>query len=200
MQFFKGLFFSIVFSLICSVNAYQITVIPTDALYEQSWQQLKDLFEISFLQAYKHIDIKDINSSFNTTSDYLQSLFDADRKSINALNFDIILATQEQEILGYMLACYCGENKTIYIHHLAVDTSKHQKGIGKALVKYSEHFYKDADRIALSTRRFNVNAIGFYKHIGFYEADCAPEIAYVIRPAAKNNPQILNLEKIVTKN
>lgn len=200
MQLSRKLLFSLVLSSFFSVHAHQMNVVSANVVNENAWCALKNLFEASFSEAYKHTDIKDISCNFHSMSDYLQSLFDADRKSISNLNFDIILALQEQEILGYMLACYCAESKTIYVHHLVVDTSKHHKGIGKALIKYSEEFYKDADCIALSTRRFNFNAIGFYKHIGFYETEYAPEIAYGIRPAARNNPQIVNLEKSIARN
>jgi ribosomal protein S18 acetylase RimI-like enzyme len=186
-------------NLICNASSIQIDVIQSNKAEEVVWQKLKDLFVITFDQAYKHVDIKDINNKFNSTSDYLQNLFDVDRKNTENLNFDFILATEKQKVVGYIFSCYCPEDKKAYIHHLVVDTSKHNKGIGKTLIKVCEDWYKEADFISLSARKFNDKAIGFYKYIGFYETDFAPEIAYIIRPNAKNNPQIVNLEKIVTR-
>lgn len=199
MKFLKLLFLFIILNISCHTNSSQITVIPTNNSDEQTWQTLKDLFVKTFADAYKHTDIKDINNNFTSTSDYLESLFDTDRKAIENLNFNFILATENQEILGYILSCYSAESKKIYIHHLVVDTSKHNKGIGKILIKACENCYQEANYISLSTRRFNHKAIGFYKHIGFYETESAPDIAYVIRPNARNNPQVINLEKIISK-
>ena len=186
-------------SLSYYTNAHEINVIPANNIDGHILQRLKALFIESFSNAYKQIDIKDINSNFDSTSNYLDHLFDIDWKSVNNLNFDLIVTTENQEIIGYVLCCYCYENKKIYIHHLVVDMNKHRKGIGKILVNACENFYKDAHYISLSTRKFNLNAIGFYKYIGFYETDSVPEITYLIRPNAKNNPQIINLEKSLTK-
>lgn len=199
MQIPKKLLFMLLLNPVNYTNAFQINVIQVHKTEEQTWAPLKNMFVDTFSQAYKHIDIKDINNNYDTTPHYLQSLFDIDRKNIDGLSFDFILATEEHEILGYILSCYCAEEKTAYIHHLVVDGSKQSKGIGKKLIKACEDLYGEANFVSLSTRTFNDKAIGFYKHIGFYEASSAPEIAYIIRPSARNNPQIVNLEKAIIR-
>jgi len=177
--------------------AADINVVSINIIDETLWNSLKQLFVNTFSEAYKQVDIKDIAKNCTSTVSYLHDLFDFDRKSIQNLNFDIVLITENQELLGYVLCCYLSDSKTVYIHHLVVDSSRHNKGIGKKLISACENFYSEAKYHALSTRRFNLKAIGFYKHVGFYETDNAPEIAYVIRPTAKNNSQIVNLKKVI---
>lgn len=186
-------------SVVNGIHAYQINIIKTQEAEEKDWEQLKNVFVDAFSQTYKDINSKDIHSNFATLSDYLNNLFESDRRNISRLNFDFIVATEEQDIAGYLLSCYCAEEKRAYILHLVVDSSRHNKGIGKNLLKACEALYKDSDFIALSTRVFNEKAIGFYKHLGFYDTQYTPEIAYNIRPNARNNPQIVHLEKVILR-
>lgn len=195
MKLLKKIFFVFLLNINCYISAFQIEIIQANKIDEITWHKLKDLFVTVFARAYNHVDIKDINSNFNSKENYLQNLFDTDRKYIDNLDFDFILATTKQEIIGYILSCHCDKDRKIYIHHLVVDSSKHNNGIGKSLIKTCENFYKETDLVCLSTRIFNYKAIGFYKHIGFYETENMPQVAYIIRPNAKNNPQIVNLEK-----
>lgn len=195
----RKLFFMSIAALASYTHPFHITVLKTNQAEEQTWQQLRSLFIDTFCTAYEHLSVNDINSNFATTAQFLENLFDTDRTQIDGLDFDFILAMHEHEILGYILSCYCEKEKTAYIHHLVVDGSKQSKGVGKNLIKACEDMYSQAQFVALSTRTFNHKALGFYKHVGFYDTNVAPEIAYTIRPHARNNPKIVNLEKAIVR-
>lgn len=58
-----------------------------------------------------------------------------------------------------------------YIRYLAVDPSTQHKGIGKRLVYSIIEMFPQISRISLVTRKANLKAINFYKHIGFCESN-----------------------------
>lgn len=183
------------------LHPYQKTIITINAsqVDASTWYQLRDLFVAAFQDAYKQTSIENINNNFTSVSDYLYNCFDTDLQILINLNFDIAMVVEDHEILGYNLFCYIPEDKKIFIKHLAVRPNKYRMGIGRALLEASENHYKQADHIILSTRKYNVSALDFYEHMGFYTSNDGPKIAYVIRPTVKNNPQIIWVEKKINR-
>ena len=91
-------------------------------------------------------------------------------------NTRIITATENGEVLGYMIAeikdgtphPHIRRIKTLYIDDLCVKESQTRKGVGTALFKEAERIGKETgcERIDLNVWAFNEPAIEFYRKMG----------------------------------
>lgn len=94
----------------------------------------------------------------------------ADPATFDLLDFDmqtkgeyILTALYDEKVIGF-ISVWMRDN---FIHHLYIDASYHKKGIGKALLEAVTE--KTKFPIVLKCLEKNIEAIGFYKKIGFIE-------------------------------
>ena len=101
---------------------------------------------------------------------------DGVRRLIDDENAHVLTATENGEVLGYMIAYITNNSphphiraiKTLYIDDLCVKESHAHKGVGTALFKEAERIGKETgcERIDLNVWAFNEPAIEFYAKMG----------------------------------
>lgn len=105
------------------------------------------------------------------------SCFDSDRLSrrsfqhfINSAHAELIVAAQNDFLLGYALVLYRRGTSMARLYSLAVSSSARGKGIGHALLLDAETKAMGHDRhfLRLEVNCHNQAAIGLYRHHGFY--------------------------------
>lgn len=94
----------------------------------------------------------------------------ADPTIFDLLDFDIqtkgeyiLTALYDEKVIGF-ISVWMRDN---FIHHLYIDESYHRHGIGKALLKAA--IEKTKFPVALKCLEKNIEAIEFYKKLGFIE-------------------------------
>ena len=82
---------------------------------------------------------------------------------------DIFLVYDEEQIAGFIIACYCQLAKRGIILRIAVEPSQRGKGIAKALLREALTKLKDYDTIEveLSVDIVKTGAIKLYEKFGF---------------------------------
>jgi len=94
----------------------------------------------------------------------------ADPTTFDLLDFDaqtkgeyILTALYDEKVIGFISVWM----RDSFIHHLYIDEAYHKHGIGKALLKAVIEKIKFP--VVLKCLEKNIEAIGFYKKIGFIE-------------------------------
>lgn len=94
----------------------------------------------------------------------------ADPTTFDLLDFDtqtkgeyILTALYDEKVIGFISVWM----RDSFIHHLYIDASYHRLGIGKMLLKAA--IEKTKFPVALKCLEKNIEAIEFYKKIGFIE-------------------------------
>jgi ribosomal protein S18 acetylase RimI-like enzyme len=75
----------------------------------------------------------------------------------------VIVAEQDGVALGFA-AVYRPDD---FLHHLYVDPTVHRLGVGRALIEAARE--RTGGGLRLRCQATNVNALGFYAHLGFRE-------------------------------
>jgi ribosomal protein S18 acetylase RimI-like enzyme len=75
----------------------------------------------------------------------------------------VIVAEQDDVVLGFA-AIYRPDD---FLHHLYVDPAVHAMGVGRALIEAARE--RTDGSLRLRCQATNVNALGFYAHLGFRE-------------------------------
>lgn len=107
------------------------------------------------------------------------------KELLNDENVEIIVITQEKNIVGYTTIRYINiKNMDLlndkffaYIDEICIKESSRGKGFGRMLFNYSYDLVKKngAEGIELGVLSFNERAIGFYKAMGMVEKNIRME-------------------------
>jgi len=163
---------SVAFNDQADPNFYQcdIKFSPLKEANNTIWAKIKSIFTDAFVEAYKHLTTKQLNTTSPTIRDYLLNSFE-EKKKLDITDYFLISAlNNQQSLLGYALITFKNENM-IYISLLAVDPKLHKRGIGKKLINFIKNLNPSVKKISLVTRKLNFSARGFYKHLNFKELD-----------------------------
>ena len=78
----------------------------------------------------------------------------------------------DESVVGYVMVIYDYDIPEYDIWHMMIDVSQQGKGYGKAALKLvldyiREKPFGNADRVALTCNKDNINALELYRHMGF---------------------------------
>lgn len=172
---------------------YSIKRLSVSEITQDTWNDLRACYIYTFSNAYK--DVSPDVFGQRSIEEFCADVFDADKKNIEHQDLKCILVEENGTVIAYVLMHECQPENRIHILHIAVGKNVQHKGMGRMLLDLATHTYPNASHICLSTRDFNANALGFYKHLGFYEVDSLPQLAMALRP---KNVHIVYLEKSIT--
>lgn len=137
----------------------------------------KAVFVDSFTNAYKPLQktVPELPQSEAALNAFLEDAFADDAadfgRKVNPPRLYIASVDGEQRPLGYLSVDIDPDGKTGYMRQLAVRPEAQGRGVGRALVKRAFADVPDLERVSVSFRRFNTQAEGFYRKMGFTQAD-----------------------------
>lgn len=106
---------------------------------------------------------KTIDTIASVSFEYEKKEFDAKKSGAY-----FVQALVDTKPIGYM-SFKIQPDGSAYMRQLTVDPAAQGMGIGKLLVHSIFIVRPELQKIALTTNRANISAIGFYKHLGFTE-------------------------------
>lgn len=138
------------------------------------WQEVGDLWIVSFFDIYKNLPLSRIDSDIHGENndalfEWLKRLFCKDQALALRDSHVFTLAYKNERLIGYTLHHVLAQSLIIHIHHFAVDPDTQGQGVGKALLSAIIKNHPKIESIVLTTRILNVPAQKFYEHQGFYE-------------------------------
>lgn len=110
-----------------------------------------------------------IDAIVKASFEYEQKEFDAQKSSAY-----FIQALVDGKPVGYV-SFDMQPNGSAYMRQLTVDPACQGMGIGKYLTFAIFTIRPEVTKITLNTNRYDISAIGFYKHIGFVEGPIIPQ-------------------------
>jgi ribosomal protein S18 acetylase RimI-like enzyme len=101
---------------------------------------------------------------------------EASEKLINDDEGEVFVATDNDNIVGFINLRHQKLNWLTCVYTLVVDKPYHRKGVGKALLELAEQRARDRGNrgLFLDTTEQNTNARTFYKSVGLQEAYFMP--------------------------
>lgn len=143
--------------------------------------QERELFEASFMSSYTKIpEVKTRFSTDEALLKFIREAFDEEVRDYIEANDESIRfyrAILNQQVVGYLSVEVEDKNK-IYMRQLAVSHEHQRLGIGRALFRFVvQNDLKMCEAVSVSCRKWNYNAIKFYRSIGFKDEDtCHPSL------------------------
>ena len=110
-----------------------------------------------------------IDAIVKSSFEYEQKEFDAQKPGAYFIH-----ALVDGKPVGYV-SFDIQPNGSAYMRQLTVDTACQGMGIGKYLAFSIFTIRPEITKITLNTNRYDVSAVGFYKHIGFAEGPLTPQ-------------------------
>ena len=97
----------------------------------------------------------------------------------------------KNETGGIVGFCLATKNETEnQIQAIYVLPNIHGGGIGKRLINEAINWLGSDKPVSVSVAKYNTNAIGFYKKVGFQEVEDAPIVENVVFPSGRSIPEI----------
>ncbi len=155
-------------------SSIKIDSINATCMNNEQWQDVSNLWMISFFDTYKHLPLSRIDNDIHDESedaltDWLKRLFTKGQIIAIQESHVLTLVYKDKRLVGYTLHHILPQSSIIHIHHFAVDPNSQGQGIGKTLLSTIIKNNPEIESIVLTTRIHNAPARGFYKHQGFYE-------------------------------
>jgi len=155
-------------------SSITVKIIEANQMNNQQWQEVNNLWSVSFYIAYKDFPLDQLDADIHDASEeallnFLQSAFE--RYHLLALkdSYSLALAYNDEKLVGYTLYHLLDRQPIIHIDHFAVDPNCQGKGIGKLLLESTIDSTPGIMAVVLTTRILNKAAQAFYRRQGFYQ-------------------------------
>lgn len=154
-------------------NVIKITVAWSRADIEI--EKSKNILLNSFLKAYENIPLQQLDAEFKSRKDLKNYYLNIFKERIQAFDAGYILWVQayvNDELAGWAtFELDLLEENSGYMDILVISPQYQKMGLGKCLTFSicSNDLYPDLNAITLFVRKNNLNAILFYKNLGFFE-------------------------------
>lgn len=154
-------------------SSLKIESITAHCMKNELWQEVENLWIVSFFNAYKNFPINRIDNDIQGESedallDWLKRLFVKYQVLAVQDSYEFTLVYKDESIVGYTLHHILPQS-IMHIDHFAIDPHCQGQGIGKILLSALIKNHPEIKSIVLTTRILNASARRFYKRLGFYE-------------------------------
>lgn len=146
---------------------------------DKDWNQLKELFVLSFVTTCQNVSKQDLELMNNDPATFWANVFDRDKPQVVSEKYEAIMFKSGDTVIAYILYVYLEDSKYLYVRHLCVSPNYQGQSLGKKLIAAMSAFHLGSQQIGLLTRTYNQRAQDFYIHLGFRISQNPP--AYVLK-------------------
>jgi ribosomal protein S18 acetylase RimI-like enzyme len=143
---------------------------------DPEWEAIRALFVHTFVTLSASVSVDALALMGHHPEKFWGDVFDADQPRAREKNYTFSLSKERERLVAYGLYTYVSHAQYLYIHHFVVHPDYQGQGIGKRLMHTMQELHGDAKKVGLLTRPYNIQALNFYKRLGFSASVDVPAV------------------------